>query len=109
MFLCDVDRGVETTTLSMVVKCHSAHRFSRRTHEEPYRNPIKTCLIPNQRPDTWFGVATGSLPVLRDSAGFWNCTLMKRLYLGPSLHLVFKRQSVQFRPAVSFPDRAKLR
>jgi hypothetical protein len=36
-------------------------------------------------------------------------TLMKRLYLDPSFHLVFKRLTVQIRPAVSFPDRAKLR
>ena len=43
MFLCDVKREPKVRLSRFAgLKCHQAHRFSRRSNEQSYRNFIKT-------------------------------------------------------------------
>src|SRR6188768_37551 len=43
MFLCDVKRDPKVRLSRFAgLKCHRAHRFSRRSNEQSYRNLIKT-------------------------------------------------------------------
>ena len=59
--------AIRALPVSVAVRCHSLHRFSRRQREQSYRNLIKTRFRPAQRS---FSLVAYGMVVLRASASF---------------------------------------
>ena len=118
MTYCDGSTGTDygpSLPGSVVVKCHRAHRFSRREQWRRYRNLIKASapsFLRTQRPIATgghFADAVSYSGLSREQRGMGSCVrrndvtrrspqlpFMKSLFLRPSPPLVFKWRSGQF-------------
>src|ERR1700729_1786583 len=50
---CELRIRIKRTPLPLAVKCHLAHRFSRRSQCRCYRNLIKTVVVPANAGDPY--------------------------------------------------------